>query len=698
MVEKTFLTPDNISEELIPANTLCYEYWEAIAECKRRFVTNGQDPLSNPYLRREVAESWIRSKGYGVYPWTPHKNYCISNEELQLLREQNRKLIQVAEPLINNFLELASASGHSLELFDPSGAFLSGVHIRLSDAPLLAVVWNESTTGTTAHGLATYYKKPFQLIGPENYLDVLKNTVCTAAPILDDETGEVLGALALVEDLGERPWDKSLKKLHAHSLGWVSSLAMAIEKQLKVQNSYDTLNEVNIALRKATEALKIILEFIDEGIITIEPDGTIIRSNQEAGRMLNVSPDQVKGLNIKDFLSDKSMLMNVVNQKKSVDFMEEYLKIDQEERPYVIGVKPVFKKNSSSLDFAILRLQYSEKIDALVTSRSGAVAKVTFKDIIGESESINKTKSLAARFAKSRENILLLGESGTGKELFAQAIHNSYCPNGPFIAVNCAAIPRNLIESELFGYESGAFTGAEKNGRPGKIELANGGTLFLDEIGDMPYELQAALLRVLQDKMVMRIGGKNYRKVNFRLITATNQNLPQLIQEKKFREDLYFRLSVLTIEIPPLRNRGFDIAILAEHFIKNYAERMGIPVPSISPEAKQKMLEYNWPGNVRQLENAIIYAVNLAEQGVIRAEHLPLGMLDRTKIEEPKNHSPDTQGEALADEPLSIKEAEKAVIQKALARAGNRVAIASKLLGISKTTLYRKLKEHDIQY
>jgi transcriptional regulator with PAS, ATPase and Fis domain len=473
---------------------------------------------------------------------------------------------------------------------------------------------------------------------------------------------------------------------------------------LKVQNSYDSLSEVNKKLRKATETLKVTLEFIDEGVITIDPDGTILRGNHEASRILNITYEEMIGTNIKAFLSPKSTLMNLVSNAKAVDYMEDYIVAEQREKLYIVSIKPVTRQWSNELDFAILSFNHSDKINALVNSRSGAIAKYSFDDIIGQSEIMGKAKSLANRFAKSRENVLLLGESGTGKELFAQAIHNHCRAGGPFIAVNCAAMPRNLVESELFGYESGAFTGAEKNGRPGKIELANGGTLFLDEIGDMPYELQAVILRVLQDKMVMRLGGKHYRQVNFRLITATNQNLRSLIREKKFREDLYFRLSVLNIDIPPLRNRGYDIAILAQHFIKHYAERIGLPVPTISSEAKEKILEYNWPGNVRQLENAVAYAVNLAEDGIINLHHLPVELLEKNEpavmfgnpsAEETKLQAPpDTQ----VDEVFSLKDSEKIVIQKALARAGNSVAIASKLMGISKTTLYRKMKEHHIDY
>lgn len=595
---------------------LTQEYWEGVALCKEQFVKYGKDPRRNSFMKREVAESWIRSKQFGVLPDSRFQEYKLQDEELMQIKEENKLLIDVASPLINNFLELATTSGHSLELFDINGVFLSGIHIKISPTPVLSVIWNESTTGTTAHGLAMHHNKLFQLCGPENYLDVLQYTIGTAAPICD-ENGQVIGALGLVHDLGPKPWEQNLRRLYTLSLGWVSSLTAAIENQMKLQKNHNHLREVNSNLNEAKEMLRVTLEFIDEGVMTIDADGMIMRRNREGSRLLNLDHHDKNPKNLKDFLTSRSSLKEVIASKKNVDFMEEFLKVGKEEKSFVMSIRPVLKPDTDKLNVAILRFNHSDKINALVNSRSGAVARFNFEDIVGESEAIKRAKKLACRFAESRENILLLGESGTGKELFAQAIHNQYRASGPFIAVNCAAMPRNLIESELFGYESGSFTGAEKNGRPGKIELANGGTLFLDEIGDMPYELQAVLLRVLQDKMVMRIGGRHYRQVQFRLITATNRNLYQMVQERKFREDLYFRLSVLNIEIPPLRERGFDIAILADYFSKNYAQRMGWAIPQISSNAIQKILEFSWPGNVRQLENAIIYAVNLAEDKMI---------------------------------------------------------------------------------
>lgn len=331
-----------------------------------------------------------------------------------------------------------------------------------------------------------------------------------------------------------------------------------------------------------------------------------------------------------------------------------------------------------------------EAIDARVTSRPGSPATFRFDDIIGDSEKLRNAVTLGKRFAISPENVLLIGESGTGKELFAQSIHNLYRPDGPFIAINCAATPRSLIESELFGYEAGSFTGAERGGKLGKIELANGGTLFLDEIGDMPLELQAVLLRVLDDKQVMRVGGSRYKQVDFRLIAATNKNLEKMMQEGLFREDLYYRLSVLPIALPPLRERGDDAERLSKYFMKSYCQKVGWTVPEFSSEAMNIMKRYKWPGNVRQLINAVIYAVNTSQSDMIQPDDLPAFVLSGVNVESAAAGSPE------AGTVQTIKQMEKVVIENALYRTANDVGKAAKLLEIGRTTLYRKMKEYEI--
>jgi len=661
------------------------EQWESIAQCKKDFILQGKDPRKNNLIRKEIAESWIRSRELGLMPDAFPVIYL---EEAEIIQSQkdNELLLEVATPLITNFMELAASSGHALELFSKEGIYLAGSRLNTYCVTRNSRSINHSTT---AHKLAIDYKRPFQVVGPEHYYDLLNTTICTSAPILDD-TGEVLGALALMQDLGENAWERILDHWQAFSLGWVSSLAILIGSQIGLRKSNNNLKKVN-------KTLSVTFDLFDEGIVAIEPDGTILRSNKEADKILHLKETSGPS-NILDYVTDRSSLVEILNNKENVDYIEKNIHFKNEEKPYLISVRPIVKQESNELEIAVFKFIHPEVINSLVTNRSGARAQYTFDDIIGNSPSIVRVKNMSRRFVRSPENVLLLGESGTGKELFAQAIHNSSRPSSPFIAVNCAAMPRSLIESELFGYESGAFTGAEKNGRPGKIELANGGTLFLDEIGDMPYELQAVLLRVLQDKKVMRIGGKRYHQVNFRLIAATNQNLEKLVAEKVFRGDLYFRLSVLSIEIPPLRERESDIALLAEHFVKNYSRRIGLPKPVISPAALDRLLNYDWPGNVRQLENAMIYAVNMAENRVIDIQHLPKNICrNRVPVKNLELSPPLSPKESMQPGNLrAIDTMEKIIIQNALYQSGHKVAKAAKLLGISKATIYRKAKKYNI--
>jgi transcriptional regulator with PAS, ATPase and Fis domain len=326
--------------------------------------------------------------------------------------------------------------------------------------------------------------------------------------------------------------------------------------------------------------------------------------------------------------------------------------------------------------------------------KGGEGVSITFNDILGTSKAIERTIDLAKRFANTDESILLTGESGTGKEYFAQAIHNHSRPHGPFMSINCAAIPHRLIESELFGYEGGAFTGAQRGGKPGKIELANGGTLFLDEIGDMPLGLQATLLRVLENRRVMRIGAKSYKQVDFRVVAATNRDLMALVANGSFREDLFYRLSILTLVLPPLRERQEDLEYFIHRFLEQARrkdEHKGKGEPRrLSAKALAVLKAYPWPGNVRQLKNALLSAYHAAPAEVIDISDLP-GYLAAAPATPKAAPTPtDHFGKAGA---VTLPDLEDIAIKAALEQTGYNVAKAAKQLGISKATLYRKLKE-----
>lgn len=316
-------------------------------------------------------------------------------------------------------------------------------------------------------------------------------------------------------------------------------------------------------------------------------------------------------------------------------------------------------------------------------------AKYNLDNIMGVSSSLQAVKELARRAARTNSTVLILGESGTGKELFAHAIHDLSARRcEPFIRLNCAAIPENLLEAELFGYENGAFTGARKGGKPGKFELAHRGTLFLDEIADMSWQMQAKLLRILQEREVDRLGGSQPVKVDVRFIAATNKDLPRLVAEGRFRQDLYYRLNVITMTIPPLRNRLEDVEIIGRHILRRLGNEAGVQVRQVKPVVWRLLRDYHWPGNVRELENVLERAVNMIDGDVLDVVHLPLYL------------RPTNQAAAPSDGATVIiqarADAERRAIKAALAAAGGNKAHAARLLGINRSWLYRKLQRYDL--
>jgi len=310
-------------------------------------------------------------------------------------------------------------------------------------------------------------------------------------------------------------------------------------------------------------------------------------------------------------------------------------------------------------------------------------AKYNFDYIIGESKKIKDAIKLAKKASQSDSIILLQGESGTGKELFAHAVHNySHRKNGPFVALNCGAIPETLIESELFGYEPGAFTGAKTQGQQGKFELANSGTLFLDEISELPLESQTSLLRVLQDHTFTRIGGIKPIPMDVRIIAATNKDLLEEIQNGKFRLDLFYRINVISIDIPPLRDRPEDIDTLTYHYLTRLGSKLHHSFVKVSPEVKQIFYQYRWPGNIRELINVLERALHLLDEDLILPQHLPLQL---------KNEGISSKNDLL------IETAEEKLIKSALLQTGNNMSKAAELLGIGRATLYRKLGKYNIR-
>jgi len=385
---------------------------------------------------------------------------------------------------------------------------------------------------------------------------------------------------------------------------------------------------------------------------------------------------------IKTGISDISDMMEVKGIRYAVHRIPIY------QRDEVIGaIGKIAFRGLDEMKELFRRFETSQTRNGQGESDKTKFAHFTFEQIMTSDKQMEKLIRSACKAAKGQSTILIRGESGTGKELFAHAIHSaSSRKNGPFVTVNCAAIPEHLLESEFFGYEEGAFTGANRKGKIGKFDLANGGTLFLDEVGDMSFPLQAKLLRVLQGREFFRVGGTERIQVDVRIIAATHRPLEKMVQNGEFREDLYYRLNVFSFQIPPLRNRKSDILLLSESFILELNRLNGTAITGIDPDAQATMLDYEWPGNVRELRNVLERAMIFAEHGKIKREDLPDYMLLETE-----NDSTDrSTGSSL------MEKAEKSAIKEAMQKTGGNKTRAAQLLGISRSVLYEKLKKYEI--
>ncbi|WP_177164372.1 sigma-54-dependent Fis family transcriptional regulator [uncultured Fusobacterium sp.] len=442
---------------------------------------------------------------------------------------------------------------------------------------------------------------------------------------------------------------------------------------------------------KITEWVKIILDSLYDGILIIDSEGIVRYINPAYTRITKVKEEDIIGKKLSD-VRKGSYLTEVIKSGKLQ--LNVHRKMDEVE--YIVNMVPIYgKKNKVLGGISLLNelndvYKLTEKLNLskiIIQNlkehvKSLGSGKYNFDDIIAVDKKSVEIKEFAKRIALTDSNVLITGESGTGKELYASAIHNfSLRKDFPFIPVNCASFEKSLIESELFGYEEGTFTGAKKNGKTGLFQLANGGVLFLDEIGELEYGLQGKLLRVLQEKSIRKIGGSKEIPIDVRLICATNKDLFKLMEEGKFRRDLYYRIAIIPLTIPPLRERKDDIPSLANKFISDLSQKYKKDM-FLSQEAIQLLKEYEWCGNIRELKNIIEFTFNMREEKVILKEHLPI------KVEE----------NILDSEIIELNEyinkVEKEYINKAIAKYGDSVEgkkKAAKALGISLATFYNKL-------
>jgi len=463
-------------------------------------------------------------------------------------------------------------------------------------------------------------------------------------------------------------------------------------------------------LSQAANTYKAILNAMEEWVVIVDHQAKIFFINRPYARFLGVKAQDVKGKKVTEVIENTRMHITVQTGKAERLSFQKILGsnmiasrfpiIDQGEVIGAVGTvifhdTHEWKQINSHIKALLAEHDFHHQ-KSIATDKVTTGANFHLNDIIGDSQVMKSLSAKVTQVASGDVTVLIRGESGTGKELYAHAIHQlSDRAEFPFIKVNCAAIPENLLESELFGYEEGAFTGAKKGGKPGKFQLANGGTLFLDEIGDLPLLMQAKLLRVLQDREVESVGGTQSTPLNIRLITATHRPLESLIESGVFREDLYYRINVVAIDLPPLRERREDIAKLADFFLQKLSRRTGRRAPKLTVQALTAMLAYNWPGNIRELENVMEAAFYTSHD-----RKIPLSLLP-TQLSQTDNTSPESLVslgiiQATGSLKDQLNQAEKNIIKAVLIECGDNRTRAAKQLGISKSTFYEKLDKHGI--
>ncbi len=449
--------------------------------------------------------------------------------------------------------------------------------------------------------------------------------------------------------------------------------------------------------------LSTILEIVYEGIVVVDAKGMIIELNHAYAHFLGIEREDALNQHVTDVIQNTRLhkiLDKGIEERGQIQIIHGHemlvhrLPIFHGE--YIVGAVGLVIFQGVNEQYQMMDRIHQLTIGSRQKNHSSATQSIleenSFDAVIGHSTEMTELKKLAMRVARTGMTVLITGESGTGKELFACAIHKeSPFSKGPFVDINCAAIPEHLLESELFGYEEGAFTGAKRGGKIGKFEAAHMGTLFLDELGDMPLAMQAKLLRVLEDRSVVRVGGIEKRPVNLRVIAATHRNIADMVAKGDFREDLYFRLSVMHVQIPPLRYRKTDIPTLVHYYMDQLSTRLRVKPKRLHDRTMQLFYDYSWPGNIRELVNVIEVLLEIVEGNLIELQDLPEFIRKRmlTTLHTSHSGTNDSIGGPLKDRRL---DSEREIILGALRQAeGNKVA-AARLLGIHRSTLYLKLK------
>lgn len=637
---------------------------ERLAAAKNRLERGEPVDLQELGLNPSIAESWMRCTRSGL-----RLEDAVSSDPKprHAARGRHRELVAAAKTVLQALPEDGRDGSVGLALLDADGSILArmdgGDHV-LERAFGNASKIDEETFGTVSAALALTTGRVEAVEAEEHYLDCLGGFSDAAAPVLDgSESRPAIAIMAVRADRGgERPAGARLKRL-------VRLLAQEVALRHQIVKA-------NQKLELSRNLLANALSYVDDAIAIIDRDGAIVNMNKKAHDLLD--DDRGGRLpRINDYLPHERRLASLILSGGTVNNYEARLVGASKRGPLHcrISTRPVTTRDGRVFQGCVLRI--SAEGSGAVKEHS-SIASMTFDDLLGNDPVFLTAVERARVMAPTNVRIMLVGAVGTGKSAFAQAIHNARDPRAPFVAVNCAALSSELSERELLGYRG------KYRSSPGKFEQANNGTLLLEEVGDLPLDLQALFVRILDDKCVTRIGDSEPTQTNFRLICTTKRDIRKLIDEGRFRDDLYYRICVLTIRIPPLADRPADIIPLANRFVSSFCASRNLPPISYAEEVRAAIKSYSWPGNIRQLHSSMKVACDLCRNGVIALEDLQEEVVGSERTRKSRAH-------------YSLKETERQQIIEALQETGGNATQAAKLLGIGRSTLYKRIKRYGIE-
>lgn len=651
-----------------PSERQTMEAWE-------RFVT-GQEVVAG-CVSKHVWSSWQRSRRHGIEPTKRLAPIAVAGDALEQLRLRNQMLLAAAKGLFMTTAHLLARSGSIMLLTDAHGVVLemAGDHATMAAARDIRLIeggnWNEGVIGTNGIGTALAMRTPAQVHTAEHFCSGIKLWVCAAAPIFMPGTDQILGVL----DISCPP-----ASYQVNNLALAVASARQVEAVLAERISQEHRRLLEACLHMSGRA-------DSQALLALDRNACLVHSSGNAPGLELRQGARVAGLEPGHSIDDWA-------RRLPESLRSEWLHPVTLNGAFIGGLLMV-PKSARVASKSPPAAEFDAKgagNDLGVSGLTPVPERGCFAKLVWNSQAMRAATDRARQVSARRVPVLIQGETGVGKELFARAIHGDDERNSPFVTFNCGATTKELIGSELFGHVRGAFTGATNEGRAGRFELAHGGTLCLDEVGELPLDLQPVLLRVLEEGVIYRLGDGKPRHVNVRLLAMTNRDLLQEVEAGRFRRDLYHRINVTRVRVPPLRERDQDIELLTDHFNLQLSLRHGVPVRQFGGDVRAAMRAYSWPGNVRELRNLIESLLLTSDQDSVNLSELPEEMLTAAQL------PPSVTQSSRENQPAtSLEESERLAIVRAIKDHRGNLAKAARALGVSRSTLYRKVERYRLE-